>query len=269
MSIAYGHAASQQYSNDRLQATGAELNSSSQLDSPQDVAGSATPPYTTSSGHLSPAARKEITAQLSVPITPNSLPSDARRQSISTLLPAGVMSAKLSQLVLEEEAANQRELDAIAEKEYQRAPSVTVDTDDKVNSGAVTIPESGSNNGKTSLKPRPFGLSRSTSTSENFLPNPDQSGIAKPRKRVRSRPQTSAADLGSPVEGPPAFGTRPIKPTVASSQDTVPVPTRILRQLDPKRPRASGNGKPGWEGDEVANILRENGIQGKKARIPA
>ena len=182
MSIAYGHAASQQYSGDRLQATGAELEPSSQSDSPQDATGSATPPYTASSGHLSPAARKEITAQLSVPITPNSLPFDARRQSISTLLPAGVMSAKLSQLVLEEEAANQRELDAIAEKQHHRAPSVTVDSSDAVTKGAVAIPETGSDGGKTSLKPRPFGLSRSTSTSENFLPNSDQSVMAKPRK---------------------------------------------------------------------------------------
>jgi hypothetical protein len=33
--------------------------------------------------------------------------------------------------------------------------------------------------------------------------------------------------------------------------------------LDQKRSRAIGTGKPGWEGDEVVNILREDGIQGK------
>jgi hypothetical protein len=35
--------------------------------------------------------------------------------------------------VLEEEAANQRELEAIAEKEYHGAPPVTIDSSDTVN----------------------------------------------------------------------------------------------------------------------------------------
>ncbi|GHJ84156.1 hypothetical protein NliqN6_0558 [Naganishia liquefaciens] len=262
MSIAYGHAASQPYSGERLLDTDTVLNSRNPSDSSLDAPGSATPPYTASSGHLSPAARKEITAQLSIPITPNSLPSDARRQSISTLLPAGVMSAKLSQLVLEEEAANQRELEAIAEKEYHGAPPVTIDSSDTVNGEAIAIPGSASDVGKTMLKPRPLSLSRSTSNSESLLSsNHDQAISAKPRKRVRSRPQTSAADLGSAAENPPTFGSESVKSIVATSQDIVSVPARLQRQLDPKRSRMSGTGKPGWEGDEVVNILRENGIQ--------
>lgn len=268
MSIAYGHAASQQYSSDRLQAEGSELDTNSQSDSPQDVPGSATPPYAMSSGHLSPAARKEITAQLSVPITPNSLPSDARRQSISTLLPAGVMSAKLSQLVLEEEEANQRDLDAIMERESSTTPEVIVDP---VNSliGRDTSPENAPEEGRisTSLKPRPLGLSRSTSNSESSTPKFGQSVTARPGKRVRSRPQTSAAALSSTADSPPTFGASSTKPALISP-GTHPVPSPLEMKPDQKRSRAVGTGKPGWEGDEVVNILREDGIQGKQTCRP-
>lgn len=266
MSIAYGHAASQQYSGSRSQVAGSELDANSQLDSPHEMTGSVSP-YAASSGHLSPAARKEITAQLSVPITPNSLPSDARRQSISTLLPAGIMSAKLSQLILEEEEANQRELDAIMEKETSRASGTTPDPMVTTTGLSEAIPENVPDLEKTltSLKPRPFGLSRSTSTSEHSPSGFGQSVTSRPGKRVRGRPQTSAAALSSSADSPPAFGARSVRPQALTSLETNPVPSPLERKLDQKRSRAIGTGKPGWEGDEVVNILREDGIQGKQA----
>jgi hypothetical protein len=265
MSIAYGHAASQQYSGVRNQVAGSELDPNSQMDSPHEMTGSASPPYAVSSGHLSPAARKEITAQLSVPITPNSLPSDARRQSISTLLPAGIMSAKLSQLILEEEEANQRELDAIMEKESSRASGSTPDPTVTATGLSEAIPENVPELEKSSTlqKPRPFGLSRSTSTSEHSPSNFGQSVTSRPGKRVRGRPQTSAAALSSSADSPPAFGARSVRPQALTSLDTNPVPSPLERKLDQKRSRAIGTGKPGWEGDEVVNILREDGIQGE------
>lgn len=229
-SIAYGHAASQEYRGGRL--------------FPAEPARDGTEtPYDPSSGRLSPAARKEITAQLSVPITPNSLPSDARRQSISTLLPAGIMSAKLSALVLEEEEANRRQQQQFSESVAAGRPE--------------TIPETGAEveSKTTPRKQRPFPLSRSTSTSTNTSPVLPQglSPTENPPRRSRSRPQTSAAAL-SGTSTAPAFGSRSVKKSLAL--------TPMLGEREVKRSRAGGSGKPGWEGEEMVSILREDGIQG-------
>lgn len=235
-SIAYGHAASQEYRGAPRSAAGG--------DTPQEIEGSETP-YAMSSGRLSPAARKEITAQLSVPITPNSLPSDARRQSIGTLLPAGIMSSKLSQLILEEEEANRREQAGESTPSPGRPetiPERTVETQ-------PAIPKT----------QRPFPLPRSTSGSPSANTSPVLPDIVpahKPRRGIRSRPQTSAAAFSGPTT-PPGFGSRSARPLAMTTLQDEPA------RVDQKRSRAAGSGKPGWEGEEMVSILREDGIQGR------
>lgn len=231
-SIAYGHAASHEYRGGRL--------------IPEPAREGTETPYDPSSGRLSPAARKEITAQLSVPITPNSLPSEARRQSISTLLPAGIMSAKLSALVLEEEEANRRQQQQFSESPAAGRPETILEAAQDV---------------ETPRKQRPFPLSRSTSTSTNTSPVLPQglSPTERPPRRSRSRPQTSAAAL-SGTSTTPAFGSRSVKKSLAL--------TPVLGEREVKRSRAAGSGKPGWEGEEMVSILREDGIQGMSLGVP-
>ncbi|KAJ9091266.1 hypothetical protein QFC19_009176 [Naganishia cerealis] len=296
LSIAYGHAASlapkQPLSGSPLQMRMMEGERLA-----EDLAGSdgdTTPPYPVSSGHLSPAARQEITAQLANPITPNSLPTDARRQSISTLLPAGVMSAKLSQLILEEEEANIRMEQARNSALGTTSSPTAFNTPYSMGGGRPeTISEgageaestSASAAGTTQSKRRPFPLARSTSNSASVSPSPSQlsplhsttpspstasANTPAPRtaRRTRSRPQTSAAALNSaPV---PAFGAKSNKLNASATSSsgsgsasgtTLAGSSKASEAMRPKRAVVSG--APGWEGEEIVNILREDGIQGK------
>lgn len=302
LSIAYGHAASAGHRQPpfpgsplQVQAT----NEAWQTDESKDTDGEATPPYPVSSGHLSPAARKEITAQLANPITPNSLPIDARRQSISTLLPAGVMSAKLSQLILEEEEANNRMEQArnsalgipasptAVQLPYTMAGSGRPET---ISEAAVEGESASTGASPTSvqIQRRPFPLARSTSNSATVSPslsplsqvNPTLSSTSSSStsasrtvRRGRSRPQTSAAALSS--TSVPAFGAKSTRlggsagpPTAktsgsgSSSTASMSSTTGTNRWEELRRKRAVVTGAPGWEGEEMVNILREDGIQG-------
>jgi hypothetical protein len=303
LSIAYGHAASAGHRQSPFPGSPLQVqaaNEESQADESRDTDGEATPPYNVSSGHLSPAARKEITAQLANPITPNSLPTDARRQSISTLLPAGVMSAKLSQLILEEEEANSRMeqvrtsafgLPASPTAAHMTPYTMSGDRPETISEAAVEADSPSTASASPTSAPiqrRPFPYTRSTSNSAMVSPSlsplstsnptlrpPTTSTTSTPRtvRRGRSRPQTSAAALSS--TSVPAFGAKSSKPFGSadskvengsgSGPSTTPAAssaTGTNKWDEIRRKRAVVTGAPGWEGEEMVNILREDGIQG-------
>ncbi|KAJ9120923.1 hypothetical protein QFC22_002858 [Naganishia vaughanmartiniae] len=302
LSIAYGHAAS---AGRRPLFAGSPLhvaqaaNEESQGDESRDTDDEDTPPHPVSSGHLSPAARKEITAQLANPITPNSLPTDTRRQSISTLLPAGVMSAKLSQLILEEEEANSRMEQArnsafgipASPTTAALAPySMSGGRPETISEASVEPDDTNVPTSSIGVSPqrRPFPFARSNSNSATVSPalsplspfNPTftpstTSAPSAPKmvRRGRSRPHTSAAALSS--ASVPAFGAKSGKSSIpadpakekgsASGRIANPETASVAgtnKWEELRRKRAVVTGAPGWEGEEVVNTLREDGIQG-------